>query len=182
MKNGVYPVGYSVMPIYKESTVSIGGVLEKKESIVAYMPSKCYVVSTERKILKNGTVSNSYGVVFPYETGKTVAESYFTSNYPKYNKEDECINSYKTTFLTDGYEVAYQEAERLNEKILANTVYSKASNNILFKNEKRHNALVKAYMSGADFIENRTKDTLITVDDNLVTTKKVTNNKVLVLK
>ena len=174
MKNGVYPVGYSVMPIYKESTVSIGGVLEKKESIVAYMPSKCYVVSTERKILKNGTVSNSYGVVFPYETGKTVAESYFSCNYPNYNKE--------YTFLTDGYEVAYQEAERLNEKILANTVYSKASNNILFKNEKRYNALVKAYMSGADFIEDRTKDTLITVDDNLVTTKKVTNNKVLVLK
>ena len=106
MKEVAYPVGYSVMPIYKENKVSSKGTVVKERNLVAYMPSKCYVV--------NSNDSEKCEVVFPYETGKTVAESYFMSNYPKYNKEGKCTNSHKTTFLASDYETAKEEAARLN--------------------------------------------------------------------
>ncbi len=173
MKEVAYPVGYSVMPIYKENKVSSKGTVVKERNLVAYMPSKCYVV--------NSNDSEKCEVVFPYETGKTVAESYFMSNYPKYNKEGKCTNSHKTTFLASDYETAKEEAARLNEEILTKTVYSKASSNRLFKSAERHANLVSAYMLGADFIEDRTKNMKVTVN-NLETTKKATNNKVMILK
>ena len=103
------------------------------------------------------------------------------SNYPKYNKEGKCTNSHKTTFLASDYETAKEEAERLNEEILTKTVYSKASSNRLFKSAERHTNLVSAYMLGADFIEDRTKNMEVTVN-NLEATKKATNNKVMILK
>ena len=115
MKNGVYPVGYSVMPIYKENKVSSKGTVVKERNLVAYMPSKCYVV--------NSNDSEKCEVVFPYETGKTVAESYFMSNYPKYNKEGKCTNSHKTTFLASDYETAKEEAERFYNELVNSGCY-----------------------------------------------------------
>ena len=71
MKNQIYPVAYTVMPIKKTKELNVPVKAEdEKRELVSYIPSKCYVVSSERKITKSGKVACSYGVVYPYITGK----------------------------------------------------------------------------------------------------------------
>lgn len=182
MKEVAYPVGYSVIPIYKEKTVSGNSNLEKGEAtLVSYMPSKCYVVGGNRKINSVGNVVSSYDVVPTYVTGRTMIERYFKDNQPEYDMKDKCINSIKTSYLTDNYEDAMEEAKRLNGQLLDNAVYSSSPFDKRFKNEEEYQQVISTFMSSADFLEARTKNIEVNVGDYVKLPKKANKTKIKVL-
>lgn len=178
MKEQKYPVGYTVMPIMK--TRELNEVVENEKErgdLIAYMPSKCYVVSSEKKITKSGKIACSYGVVYPYITGKSMAENYYMSNYPKYNSDGDCTNSSKTDFLTDSYEEALKQAIIRNNELLNSISYSKSSKAYHLKSKANHEQLVEHYINASTWLEGMTSD--INVD---ITEYEKMTNKEKILK
>ena len=174
MKEQKYPVGYTVMPIMK--TRELNEVVkneEKKGDLIAYIPSKCYVVSSEKKITRSGKVACSYGVVYPYITGRSIAENYYMANYPKYNSDGDCVNSSKTNFLTDSYESALEQAIIRNNELLNSTSYSKANRAYHLTSKEKHEQLVERYINASTWLEGMTSD--MNVDITLY--EKITNKE-----
>ncbi len=173
MKNQIYPVGYTVMPIIKTKKMYKVGETNKEEgSIVAYIPSKCYLVSSEKKITKSGQVACSYGVVYPYVTGESVVENYYISSYPEYNSNGECVNSSKTEFLTDNFEDALKQATINNNELLNSTIYSKGLMTNYLTSKENYKKLISMYMEAALFLEDRTSDIDVNITDYVETTNK----------
>ena len=189
MKNQIYPVAYTVMPIKKtrELNVTVKAEDEKSE-LISYVPSKCYVVSSERKITKSGKVACSYGVVYPYITGKSLDENYYMTNYPKYNSDGDCVNSSKTDFLTDSYESALEQAIIYNKELLASTNYSKGTKeyHITSKGTKeyhitskeKHEQLIRQHLNAATWLEGMTSD----MNVNITEYEKITNKEQILKK
>lgn len=181
MKNQIYPVGYTVMPIIKTKKMYKVGETNKEEgSIVAYIPSKCYLVSSDKKITKSGQVVSSYGVVYPYVTGESVVENYYISNYPEYNSEGECVNSSKTEFLTDNFEDALKQSVINNNELLNSTSYSRGSMTSHLTSKENYKKLISTYMEVALFLEDRTSDIDVNITDYVETTdnKQILKNSI----
>ena len=176
MKNQIYPVAYTVMPIKKtrELNVTVKAEDEKRE-LISYVPSKCYVVSSEMKITKSGKVACSYGVVYPYITGRSLAENYYMANYPKYNSDGDCVNSSKTDFLTDSYESALEQAIICNKELLASTDYSKGTKDT---SKEKHEQLIRKYLNAATWLEGMTSD----MNVNITEYEKITNKEQILKK
>ena len=174
MKNQIYPVGYTVMPIIK--TRGLNEVVkneEEKGNLIAYIPSKCYLISSEKKITKTGEIACSYGVVYPYITGKSMAETYYMSNYPKYDNNGDCVNSSKTDFLTDSYESALEQAIIRNNELLKSTNYSKAATSEYLTSREKHEQLVKNYIKASTWLEGMTSDMNVDITEY----EKMTNKE-----
>ena len=174
MKNQTYPVGYTVMPVYKVKKLNeyLSKDNEEKE-IVAYMPSKCYVVSVERQITKDGSIKSSYGVVYPYVPGKAVSQNYYMSNYPKYDNNGNCSNSGKTQYLTDNFEAAMEEALVKNRRILDTTNYSITAETNYLTNKEKHRDLILNYVKASTYLEDMSSDIEVTIDEfSDISTKK----------
>ena len=181
MKNQIYPVGYTVMPIIKTKKMYKVGETNKEEgTIVAYIPSKCYLVSSEKKITKSGQVVSSYGVVYPYITGESVVENYYISNHPEYNSEGECVNSSKTEFLTDNFEDALKQSVINNNELLNFTSYSRGSMTSHLTSKENYKKLISTYMEAALFLEDRTSDIDVNITDYVETTdnKQILKNSI----
>ncbi len=176
MKNQIYPVAYTVMPIKKtrELNVAVKDEDEKRE-LISYVPSKCYVVSSERKITKSGKVACSYGVVYPYITGRSLAENYYMANYPKYNSDGDCVNSSKTDFLTDSYESALEQAIIYNKELLNSTNYSKGTKDT---SKEKHEQLIRQHLNAATWLEGMTSD----MNVNITEYEKITNKEQILKK
>ena len=173
MKNQIYPVAYTVMPIKKTKELNESMKTEdEKRELISYIPSKCYVVSSERKITKSGKVACSYGVVYPYITGRSLAENYYMANYPKYNSDGDCVNSSKTDFLADSYEEALEQAIIRNNELLNSTSYSKAARAYHLKSKENHEQLVKHYINASTFLEGMTSDMNVDITEYQTITNK----------
>ena len=189
MKNQIYPVAYTVMPIKKTKELNVPVKAEdEKRELVSYIPSKCYVVSSERKITKSGKVACSYGVVYPYITGRSLAENYYMANYPEYNSDGDCVNSSKTDFLTDSYESALEQAIIYNKELLDSTNYSKGTKeyHITSKGTKeyhitpkeKHEQLIRQHLNAATWLEGMTSD----MNVNITEYEKITNKEQILKK
>ena len=162
------------MPVYTTKKLNEYSSKDNVErEIVAYMPSKCYVVSTLKKIAKDGSINNSYEVVYPYVPGKTVAQNYYMSNYPKYDNNGNCSNSETTKFLTDNFESAMEEAIVKNKEILATTTYSITAKTSYLTSEEKHRNLISAYMDSSTFLEDMTSDIDVSIDEYSEMTSKI---------
>ncbi len=178
MKNKIYPVGYTVMPVYM--TKQLNECFSKDDStkqVIAYMPSKCYIVSTEKKITKDGSVNSSYGVVYPFVPGKAVSQNYYMSNYPKYDSNGNCSNCETTQFLTDSFETAMKQAMTKNKELLNATNHSITSKTSYLTTEEKHKNLISGYMRASTFIEDMTSDIDVTINEY-----SAVSNKIQVLK
>lgn len=179
MKNQIYPVAYTVMPIKKTKELNEPVKAEdEKRELVSYIPSKCYVVSSERKITKSGKVACSYGVVYPYITGRSLAENYYMANYPEYNSDGDCVNSSKTDFLTDSYESALEQAIIYNKELLDSTNYSKGAKEYHITSKEKHEQLIRQYLNDATWLEGITSD----MDVNITEYEKITNKEQILKK
>ncbi len=169
MKEQKYPVGYTVMPIIKTKKLSE----EEQGELIAYVPSKCYIVSSKKKFTKTGQAVCSYGVVYPYITGRSIAENYYMANYPKYDSDGECVNSSKTNFLTDSYESALEEAIICNNELLNSTNYSKATNSHHLTTREKHKQLIRQYVNAATWLEGITSDMNVDVTEKITTKERI---------
>ena len=179
MKNQIYPVAYTIMPIKKTKELNEPMKdLDEKRELISYIPSKCYVVSSERKITKSGKVACSYGVVYPYITGRSLAENYYMANYPKYNSDGDCVNSSKTDFLTDSYESALEQAIIYNKELLDSTNYSKWAKEYHVTSKEKHEQLIRQYLNAATWLEGMTSD----MNVNITEYEKITNKEQILKK
>ena len=165
MEKQIYPVGYTVMPIFKTRDLNtVDTKEEEKKDLIAYIPTKCYVVSSSEKISKSGKINRSYGVVYRYITGRSIAENYYMTNYPKYDSNGECINSAETEFLTDNFEYAFEQAIVSNKQLLNSGSYSKALGTDHLKSSEKHEELIKSYLKTAvDYLEPMASDISVSV-------------------
>ena len=60
MKNN-YPIKYAAMPIYEQTGWTHGlNALERNYDVVAYIVSKCYLISERKEYERNGKQINNY--------------------------------------------------------------------------------------------------------------------------
>lgn len=122
MKNN-YPIRYAVRPIVEQVGWSHGlNELERDYGTVAYIVSKCYVVSQTKNYSQNGEENESYSVVFPYQKDSTYNEYYRVN--PSFNFHGQCYNSTIVDKVFMTREEAMEEAMRLNEKIVKRKIVS----------------------------------------------------------
>lgn len=84
LKNN-YPIRYAVRPIVEQVGWSQGlNELEGKYGTVAYIVSKCYLVSQTKGYSQNGEVTESFSVVFPFQKDSNSYGDYYRVN-PDFN-------------------------------------------------------------------------------------------------
>lgn len=65
MKKVNLPVVYGLMPI-KDYDKVISNIVINNDRVVGYAVSKCYLISEEKRYNLDGTIEQSYRVVFPF--------------------------------------------------------------------------------------------------------------------
>lgn len=149
-----YPIKYGVMPINE---------LDQDSEIIAYIVSKCYVISEKKTYLCNGTYKITYEVVFPYKMDRTKNSR---RAMPQYNIYSQCINSIVINQVFDSFEDASIVADKLNEGILHHEIgclffddnFETKAKSIETKHQETLDR-VKAFES---YVENETKDMVVT--------------------
>ena len=118
MKNN-YPIKYAAMPIYEQTGWTHGlNALERNYDVVAYIVSKCYLISERKEYKRNGKQINNYEVVFPYSNSVSNYYNEYKRREPEYDCTRECSNSIVVKNIYDTYEDANKEAQKLNQEIL----------------------------------------------------------------
>lgn len=107
MKNN-YPVKYAIMPIQNCD-----------DKIMAYIVSKCYIISEEKNYSFDGNFKTSYNVFFPYQFD--MSESCWKREKPTFNAYSfKCTNATVVNDIFDNYEDALKLATLKNDEILEN--------------------------------------------------------------
>ncbi len=105
MKNN-YPIKYAAMPIENNNGEPL-----------AYIVSKCYVISEEKKYSPDGDIKYNYNVVFPYQS----CGNFYPADYGCWKRVDPDINNTsKVTYVFDDYSGALSFASIKNANILQN--------------------------------------------------------------
>lgn len=121
-----YPIRYAVRPIIEQTGWSHGlNELEREYGTVAYIVSKCYVVSFTKNYLQNGEEKERYNVVFPFQGDSSSYDCYYRVT-PEFNLYSQCINFEAVSKVFLNYQEAVVEAEALNKKIIKNKISSMA--------------------------------------------------------
>lgn len=121
-----YPIRYAVRPIIEQIGWSHGlNELEREYGTVAYIVSKCYVVSFTKNYLQNGEEKERYNVVYPFQRDSSSYDGYYRVT-PEFNLYSQCINSEVVSKVFLNYKEAAVEAEALNKKIIKNKISSMA--------------------------------------------------------
>lgn len=146
MKNN-YPIKYALMPLYKQTGWVHGlNQLERKYEIVAYIVSKCYVISENKAYSADGTSNIEYEVVFPYENIDN-NNSIWTRTEPSINLSSSQIsNSTKVKKIFDNYRDAIEYLKIKNNEILKNKIsnlpFNESIKTEIKKLEDIHNEII----------------------------------------
>lgn len=112
-----YPIKYAVIPMIEQIDYCAEG--ERKYSTVAYIATKCHLISKEEEYNIYGSKKIQYQVVFPYKSiNDTFTEFERVKPYYSY---DRCANSIIVDSIFDTFGEAVLEADSRNNKLLFNT-------------------------------------------------------------
>lgn len=159
MKNN-YPIKYAVIPMY-EQTGWIHGLneLERDYNIVAYIVSKCYLISETKEYSGNGKANNKYEIVFPYE--KTDAYGDWLRKEPNFNYANKCTNSIIVNDIFENYTDAKKICQQKNEELLIQKLSQIPFDKLeeqLEKIKSKHNEIVDNYTKLEQQIIKSTQD------------------------
>lgn len=143
-----YPVKYVSMPITEQIGWSHGlNELERRDHIVCYIVSKCYLLSDKTKYKENGKRVKEYEVVFPYQRGQY---GNWERVIPEFSLMDfACTNSDFVDKTFDSYEEALEDATKKNkelcDKTWINLPYTKDLNEQILKRREEFNDKLSRY-------------------------------------
>ena len=130
-----YPILYGIMPIYEQIGWTCGlHELEREYDIVAYIVSKCYVVSERIEYKRDGSYKKSYEVVFVFQNSGQFDE--LERKIPEYNFYGQCNNSLVIDELFDNYEKAVDKTNEMNDVLLHKLLARCSLNNYKIIREK----------------------------------------------
>lgn len=115
-----YPVKYGLLPI-KDYDKIFGNILVSNVRNVAYVVSKCYLLSKTTTYERDGSESSKYRVVFPF-TGIFLDEK-MPENISDMNEVDYI--SYVTENVFDTYEEAKEICNSKNKKLIEEELKNK---------------------------------------------------------
>lgn len=159
MKNN-YPIKYAVIPMY-EQTGWIHGLneLERDYNVVAYIVSKCYLISETKEYNSNGKANNKYEIVFPYK--KTDVYGSWIRTEPNFNHSNKCTNSIIVDNIFDNYNDAKNLCQQKNEELLIQKISQIPFDKLkeqLEKIKSKHNEIVDNYTKLEQQIIKSTQD------------------------
>lgn len=156
MKNN-YPIRYAVRPIVEQIGWSHGlNELEREYGTVAYIVSKCYVISQTKRYFQNGEEDENYSVVFPYQKDSAYSEYYRVD--PSFNIYEQCINSTVVDKIFMTREEAMEEARILNEKIVKRKIVALHYNSKFKDNVREIRESQKEKLEDYKFLEELSKE------------------------
>ena len=140
-----YPIKYCAMPIM-EQVGWINGVygLERKDDIVCYIVSKCYLISDLTKYTESGNTIKQYEVVFPYKKDNF---DRWQRIIPSYNLYGNCMNANKVDVIFDSYEKALNFVMIKNNEICKESCNMPYTEDYLEKIEDKKMNLMINYQS-----------------------------------
>lgn len=161
MKNN-YPIKYAVMPIYEQTGWNHGiNELVRNFEVVAYIVSKCYVISEKKEYLRNGKEKINYQVVFPYSNSCSNYYDEYRRIEPEYNANYECTDITVVDNIFNTYEEANQVAENLNKEI-----FTKKSSYLSFKEyQEKRNELIKTHNKTLEIYKELEKEIIENTQD-----------------
>jgi len=159
MKNN-YPIKYAVMPIYEQVGWNHGlNELEREYDIVAYIVSKCFIISETKKYKIDGSLKKEYQVVFPYRNDEY---DIWIRTEPRFGFQRQVMNTIIVNDVYESYEDALEDAKSKNEKIKEKKISLLNIDNNLFKEIDKikieHEELIKKYEDLQKQIEKNTTD------------------------
>ena len=161
MKNN-YPIKYASMPIYEQTGWTHGlNTFERNYDIVAYIVSKCYLISERKEYGRDGKIKNKYEVVFPYSNSVSNYYNEYKRREPEYDCAHECSNSITINNIFDTYEKVNEEVQKLNREILNKGFGYLSVEKFLEKQQEltdKHNEKLENYKLLETEIEKNTED------------------------
>lgn len=133
-----YPIRYAIMEVKKIiNSYPMLSSLRREYKTVAYIVSKCYVISEKKEYLRDGTSTTQYEVVFPYIKKESSYYDSFEKNIPEYDWLSKCINSVTVNQLFDSFEEALVLKEQLNEELINAEIGTIPFDNDFLENVKK---------------------------------------------
>lgn len=159
-----YPIRYAVRPMIEQVGWSIGlNELERREEPVAYIVSKCYVISWTKNYSAKGYEETIYSVVFPFKLdsfGEYIREE------PSFNLiHGQCVNAdlVEKVFMTR--EEAAREADKMNDSLLrkriASLPYDDNFNEKVACIKEEHQEKLEQYKYLEELTEKKTSDLVV---------------------
>lgn len=174
-----YPIKYAAMPIIEQVGWSYGlHELERKDDVVCYIVSKCYLISDLTKYTEDGQIVKQYEVVFPYQP---VEFSRWKKVTPSYNLvHGYCTNGNKVDEIFDTYEDALSFVTAKNEECVKNHIYLPYSENYAVKKDEFNEKLAEYKLLEKQILLH-TEDMEIGKSKELTNVIKIANNSGRVL-
>lgn len=142
-----YQVKYAVMPVYERELTNIHVIGLGHDHIVAYVASKCYIISHDEK----------YNVFFPFQRQyDKMGRGKFVREYPDFEYSHVIMH---VDNVFDTKEEAIEEAEKMNEQMI--NFYQESDKAVIkYFNEEylRLKRKVKKYKELEKYIENSTSN------------------------
>lgn len=143
-----YPIKYAAMPIIEQIGWSHGlNELERKDGIVCYIVSKCYLLNDKIKYRENGQSEKEYEVVFPYQKDEYHNWERVTPSFNVFSHA--CTNGEIVEEVFDTYEKAIIFATKKNEELCKKTwinlAYTRDFHKQVLKKEEAFNKILSKY-------------------------------------
>ena len=155
MKDGIFPIKYGVLEVNEKiniANISTPVFIDVK----VYIACKCYILSEHRIYRKDGTIDESYEVVFMYK--KTMDD--FRRTEPLFSGE-ECTNKVPTKDVFTDFSLASSRADELNKKAFrdfATTIpYDSEYGTKVKTGKNNHDKLLGTYKDHEKQLEENTK-------------------------
>ncbi len=159
-----YPIRYAAMPIIKQVGWSHGlNELEREYGVVAYIASKCYLVTERVTHKENGESIKDYEVVFPYQYRDF---SIWQKKLPSFNLYTEtCTNKSLVDNVFLNYEEAIDDVSKKNKELWMNNDCSFCGT--LEEREERRKEFAEI-LARYKILERKIEECTQSLDDSLV--------------
>jgi hypothetical protein len=118
-----YPVKYGIMPIKEQTGWNANlNYLEREYADVAYIVSRCFIISEMTNYKSDGSKRKSYEVVFPCQINKVYHDMEMET--PEYDFEGKCSNSIKIKEVFSSFAEAKTRAQEMNHDLLRRKIMS----------------------------------------------------------